>query len=922
MKKLLVASTLLSIAAQPSFADQYLIDEMESLKKTLKKEDPDRLELTLRLADLYFDVSIQEGNGPEVLEKRNKAARLYESVLYAKDGLPKISSKEAIKVKFQLARVYNKLSKIHEAAKLYTEVYSDKDSYKKIKRESAFALAEYYEEVVNFKQANQFYKNALELAQTKESKNYAHYKRAWLLYKEVMIDEAIAELKLSLFDSKNQVREKVLNDLFLFFSSRVTDGKDELAYIKDLSQKINDKTLVRTLVESFYGAGNRLAGSTVLEHLNKTKPDLFYELRLMEEFYGFRNIEKVQKYLSMIQKRSIKDLPQKKEEAKEFKSMFKRVLVQFDAEIKVDEGYRSILLETIDSYFSLYPNDEMRKKLQQGWLSAQKDEIAKIDRLKQWIIQDIDYGVDTEHIRKMRQTRLSLAQKHKKSQIIIEEAGAIAQIYAADTKAREFEYIKARELYRIEEYEQALPLFVKLADLKITYDKWSILSQNLALDIYNKNNDYTSIVSQADSWLSNLDIVSKKELIKDIADMKLVRKQADFQNVVALGESEAAKNKFFDYCFKNIYPKKSCSNAKVLAVKLKDQEKLVSLLEREGDEKALVTEYELMGRFSDSARLQEKFDLKRNSSLDTYLKIALLYEVDTNFKDRDRILKKMIAKIKRDKKIPADYEALLYKTFEQANMIDRKILFLPWSTQRKITIAHTLEQVSPHKKSYQIIAKQNKYAGPIWAKMVLSKAKKLYDKQAKISFYGRSSQYKFKRRINALDKFAKYSKGFLEGADLDTRVYMLSLLEKAYTNLSAEILSTPLPEGLTEEVLMQVQAQLTQMASPYSQVAADYARLMQEQFSMYKEPDKLAAIQSNLASNNTDYASFITIEKIEINNFGNLDYSEAEILKEKLQKYPNDKQVLSSLKDFYEANGQLRQAAYFTGRIKNLEEQI
>lgn len=121
---------------------------------------------------------------------------------------------------------------------------------------------------------------------------------------------------------------------------------------------------------------------------------------------------------------------------------------------------------------------------------------------------------------------------------------------------------------------------------------------------------------------------------------------------------------------------------------------------------------------------------------------------------------------------------------------------------------------------------------------------------------------------------------------------------------------------------MQVQAQLTQMASPYSQVAADYARLMQEQFSMYKEPDKLAAIQSNLASNNTDYASFITIEKIEINNFGNLDYSEAEILKEKLQKYPNDKQVLSSLKDFYEANGQLRQAAYFTGRIKNLEEQI
>ena len=42
--------------------DLYLIQEMESLIKSLPVEDSSRIDLTLRLADLYFDISIREGN--------------------------------------------------------------------------------------------------------------------------------------------------------------------------------------------------------------------------------------------------------------------------------------------------------------------------------------------------------------------------------------------------------------------------------------------------------------------------------------------------------------------------------------------------------------------------------------------------------------------------------------------------------------------------------------------------------------------------------------------------------------------------------------------------------------------------------------------------------------------------------------------
>ena len=60
----------LILFSHQSFSDDYLISEMEALKTSLSKEDPDRLELTLRLADLYFDVSIQESVGEDVIFKR------------------------------------------------------------------------------------------------------------------------------------------------------------------------------------------------------------------------------------------------------------------------------------------------------------------------------------------------------------------------------------------------------------------------------------------------------------------------------------------------------------------------------------------------------------------------------------------------------------------------------------------------------------------------------------------------------------------------------------------------------------------------------------------------------------------------------------------------------------------------------------
>ena len=909
---------------QTAYSDSYLIEEMESLKDSLDKSDPDRIELSLRLADLYFEVSIQEASKDKAKEiglYRSKAKKLYRDVLMGRDSLPKVTGKKQIKVKYQLARVLGKLGELKSARSHYLSVFESELASKQLRRESAFALAEFSEELADFDMANNFYLKAIKMCESVDSCNYAHYKRAWLLYREVRLDEAISELKLSLWDSKKNARDKVINDLLLFMSNRTTNGQEELTYINELISKTNQADLVRRLIESFYSAGNRVAGSTVLEFLNKQKPDLFYETRLLEEFYGFNKWDKVELYLSAIEKRSIKDLPTKKEEAKETNSMIKRVIVQFDSEAQEDSIFNPLLKRTIDIYLTFYPNDDMRKKLQQGWLKATDDDLEKFNRLSKWIDEDIKLNLSNTHIRKLRQTRLSLAQGLKKSETIIEDSLEIAKILKDSNEAREFKYVAAKEMYNSKKFQQAQPLFLELASLKDLkrIDKWAVQSQNLLLDIFNLNKNYDLIISHSSKWLKSEIVQNSKEIKKDLEAFSTINTQARFERIASLGQTQEALNGFYKFCFDKVYEKKSCDNAKILAVKLKDQNKLISLLEKAKDEKSLLVEYELMGRFADAAKIHEKFHINRNSEITDFLKTSLLYELAQDFKNRDRILGKLIKKIKKDKKIPSKFEKVVLLNFQEAGLLKSNMLNLPWSLKTKLKLANKFDQKNPSKLTKRILTSQKSFAGPMWSKYTLEKLHKKYIKQSKISFYGRRSEKLFKRRTRALEKFSHLAKSYLEGADSKTRVYILDMLKLSYQNLAIEIMSTPLPDGLTDEVMLQVQTNLSQMSTPYSNVATDYERLQNEEISAL-DVSTQEVIRNQLESEDIKYSSLIEVKSEKDLIVNGIDYSPITTVISKLNNNPESLEALKNLENFYKDNKSLRIASYFTGRINSLKE--
>ncbi len=914
-----VLLTFLLLNTVVCFADDYLIQEMETLKDSLTYDDPARNELTLRLADLYFETSIKEGMDLDH-ERKNKALILYKSALEGTDGLKAVEGKLRIKVNFQVARILEKLKRDKEAIKIFEEVYSNQNTPKEIKRESAFSLAAWYEEKASFSKANEFYSAAISLCSTIDTCNFAHYKRGWLLYKEVKLDEAIAELKLSLWDSKGQIRDKVLQDYIMFMSNRITDGISELKELEDLEKKTGKNDLVITLAESFYTAGNRQAGAHLLSHIDKKAPSPYYKIRLLEENYGFRNWDKFNSYLSALEKVNASELPTKKEQAKEVVNILRRLVVQLDAEVVNNKDAVKYLKRSIDLYLKYYPRDEMRKKMMSGWLKMEDDQKKKIARLDIWIGEEVADNSPKDEIIKLRQNRLSMAQKEKMNEIVISEAMAIAALFEGSSEAREFEYVAAREYYGMKNYDKALPLFKSLAAIKDKADKWSVLSQNLVLDIYNQQKNYQAIIGQVDSWSKNENIKHDSVAKKELGQMSMVAKQAKFEMAASQGETKEALETFFSFCMAGEFADKSCLNAKVLSVKLEDQQKLVYLLEKEKDEKALMVEYELMGRFSEAAKLQEKFNLNSKATLEDYLKISLLYELDFNFQNRDRILTKMVSKIKKDKEIDFKMEPLIYMTLSEAGLINEKSLSIPWSLKTKLRLAHRLEVKNSNKKTQKIILSQNESMGPAWGKLILTKLQKLDEAQSKISFYGRRSKTLFKRRTDKLTAFNEEAKKHLEGARSETRIYILDMLVNAYNNLSQEILNTPLPKDLDEETLKMVQGNLKQMSDPFVQVASDYLRLQNEQLKAVSDLEKRNAIAANIKQEKKDYTSFITFESKDYPVVASIDSNKPKAVIEKLKVMPKNPLALKELEDYYKANKSARLAAYFTGRLSSLQK--
>ena len=516
MRKLSSSLLLLILlnSSQAFGAGQELINEVENLRNSIGLTDRQRPRLTLRLADLYFDLAMdtaQKEAEAGVLEASEKVKNIYKkSLAYYKDALTGEEGKfskppmtSIFKINFQMARAYHKLGNLDQAVELFEKVVEMPVKSENIKREAVLNLAEVYEGKNQFDKASKNYDLALGLCDQKELCSYIQYRKSWIFFKEGNIDKAIETIKLGLYDSHGKLKDQALRDYLMFVVQRPTDGQKEMVEFETFATQNNRPEIMTSLMEGFFGEGNRVAGVAFLSYLNRKKPDMFSQIRLMEEHYGFRNWEQYNTFLTQAIS-TMKVLDLKAEESKKIEKIMRRLVVQLDGERKQDPSRNEELKKTIDLYLGYFPNDELRDKMVNGWIAAENNEEKILAKLPEWIAGEKKYE-RTEREKELRIKRISLAQKLKRNDVVLTETKDLLPLLS-EKEIREYKYLIARTQYAEKDFDNALAGFRELATLPEgamanQIDKFAIQSQNLALDILNQNKDFAGIQAQAATWL-------------------------------------------------------------------------------------------------------------------------------------------------------------------------------------------------------------------------------------------------------------------------------------------------------------------------------------------------------------------------------------------------------------------------------------
>ena len=892
--------------------DAVLIREMEILRNSLEQSDPSRAILTRRLADVCFQKAVQDdkdliahgkGSAAEVDALRLKAKTYYSEALAS--ATPALKNK----IDYQLARLMRMQGENMKALSAFARLTETKDVGQEILRESMLSIAEIQDEEGQWGQAIDSYLKAIPHALNADGVGYIRFRLAWAYFRKDQTELAQTEMAKALYDSQNTLKEQAMLDYIQFLAATPLKSADSLAKIEAIASKEKRPDFVESLGEAFFSAGHNAAGVDVLGHIQKKNPDPVRAARLSEEYYGFKRFDDMLAMLSYLQTQNITALEAKKAEF--IDQVLRRLVVQLDGQRKSNAGqFGKELVLAVDTHMALFPKSDVLEKMRAGWLAAETDNNKKIERLAIWIKTQTDPAL----VRSYRQERAALAAKMQNHAVIRTEAHELALI-TKDAESREWSYVAAKAALDMGEDTVALGIFQKLASQTENPDKWAVQSQHLSLDILNKQKRFQDLAIQAALWTS----VTAPAFKADVLEMKRAGLEASFEHAATLGETPAALAEFKRFCMNGEFAEKSCTNAKVLAIKLKDQATLVAVLEKQNDQEALAVEYERMGRLSDAAKILESRLTGKESEIDL-IKISVLYQISGDENARARMLRKLSARLKAQKKMSPELTAMVRVAYKNSQIKTAELLSLPWSAADKIQLASELETNGMgDAQTKKMILASKEDLGSLWASNVFERVKAADQKHRKISFYKGDSRYLYQLRLRLLGKYAQEVKEILPGASMPVRIVLLNDLARAYADLDLEILATPMPEGMTEEQLADAKVAMESLAAPLRAEGESYAKLSAEQLTSFAEAEQWkAALETGaegvIAQMKTQESAHRSVAASEMSR------EEREALLSGLASDPNSRSALTKLQTVFKSRGEEAAAAYFSGRLGALEQ--
>ena len=911
------------------------IKDVENLLNSVPSHDPVRMQLTLKLADAFFNEALKLSGQPMMTpqETQTLAADRRRSLLLYKDALGGVGGLVAApqgaaraKILFQMARLQSDLGDAASAEKIWGELAKTPD-VQELQRESILRLAEAAENKntdASLKDSAELYQKAILMCPTQDVCAYAHYRLSWVRHRMGAHDDAVAEMQKALWDSKGQIREESLRDLITFLADVPGDGKAGFALVEPLAAKLNRPALIGDLADAYFAHGNRVGGVFVLTEINKKVPSLKSFVRLMEEDYGFRNWEKFEADVD-----GANGFIGRTEPDGDSEKILRRLTVQLDGERMTQPQTVSAFKRSVMLYLSLFPQRAERVQMIDGWLAAEADSSAKMAQLKTWIAEEKTAKRTAEETR-LRKIRASLAQAAQNQEIVVEEMTALEALVPAAQK-REISYQIAYAQYSVKNDAAALPRFQELAQLSANTppDKWAIQSEHLALDILARQKNYAQVLTQVrlwtrdprfESWLVHIPAQST-----ELKDMKKVEVSAEFEWAISLGQKPEALEVFKRDCFLNVLTPQSCSNAQVLAVKLADEASLIEILRKTGKKSELAAELEASAEFNKAAGILEQELNPKTSSTQDYLKVALLYELGGSDVNRNRTLKSLIGKLNGASNLGVE-EDLLLQTLKDADLLEPSILSLKWKTENRDFLTDMLVEKGRDKGELRkTLSRLCRDTGPAWKSVALEELKALDQKQAKTHFAGAGSKRKFEKRVAEMKDLVTRANCYMESTTAEMRVTIATLLVRSQLSLAEEIKSAPIPEGIDEEAKASLVKGLEEFAQPFVDRAQEFERVAKEQLEKVMDGNTKRALSALLADRGAELRAPTSNGAIAAPAVAGVRTTPGqEILNQAVQELhrnPNQRSSLSQLKAFYEDSGKPRLAAYFAGRLLQLGEE-
>lgn len=202
----LVLSTFSIAHAQPDAASRNaLIEKLNRVYLTIAPEEESRVAVTLRLADLFAERARQDSlqsldqeclsNCNVGNEDRQKALKLY------LEALPKVSIIQKPKVMIQIGHLYEMVGEEAKAEKFYLEIFQTVED-DRAKAEAALSIAEMKFKKRDYTAALKHY-DFVERTPVANSRGLAAYRKAWCLLNLRQLSEAVAQLE-------NQLQSKEL----------------------------------------------------------------------------------------------------------------------------------------------------------------------------------------------------------------------------------------------------------------------------------------------------------------------------------------------------------------------------------------------------------------------------------------------------------------------------------------------------------------------------------------------------------------------------------------------------------------------------------------------------------------------------------------------------------------------------------------